>query len=47
MKERRCLQIEKTTRDKLRNLRITSRETYDEVLNRLILIAKEVKNINS
>lgn len=30
------IQISKETRDKLKEKRITSRETYDEVINRLM-----------
>ena len=35
------IQVEKTTLEKLKELRITKRETYDEILNRLILKEKE------
>jgi len=30
------IQIRKETREKLKSLRITKRETYDEIINRLI-----------
>jgi len=36
MKQRTNIQIEHETLDKLKKLRITKRETYDEILNRLI-----------
>lgn len=37
MEKRTTIQIEKTTLEKLKKLRITKRDTYDEILNRLIL----------
>ena len=36
MDKRTTIQIERTTLDKLKKLRITKRETYDEILNRLM-----------
>lgn len=36
IKDRTTIQIEKKTLEKLKKLRITKRETYDEILNRLI-----------
>ena len=42
MDQRTTIQIEKLTLNKLKNLRITKRETYDEILNRLI--KNEVEN---
>ena len=36
MEERTTIQIEKITLEKLKKLRITKRDTYDEILNRLI-----------
>lgn len=36
MEQRTTIQIEKKTLEKLKKLRITKRETYDEILNRLI-----------
>ena len=36
MKKRTTIQIEKNTLERLKKLRITKRETYDEILNRLI-----------
>ena len=36
MEERTTIQIEHKTLKKLKKLRITKRETYDEILNRLM-----------
>ena len=36
MKQRTNIQIEHKTLEKLKKLRITKRETYDEILNRLM-----------
>ncbi len=36
MKQRTNIQIEHETLEKLKKLRITKRETYDEILNRLM-----------
>ncbi len=36
MEKRTTIQIEKKTLDRLKDLRITKRDTYDEILNRLI-----------
>ena len=36
MEQRTNIQIEHKTLEKLKKLRITKRETYDEILNRLI-----------
>ena len=44
MEKRTTIQIEKKTLEKLKKKRITKRETYDEIINRLMEI--EVKNGN-
>ncbi len=36
MKQRTTIQIEHKTLEKMKKLRITKRETYDEILNRLM-----------
>ena len=36
MKERTTKQIERKTLEKMKKLRITKKETYDEIINRLI-----------
>jgi len=36
MEEYTTIQIRKETREKLKALRITKRESYDEIINRLI-----------
>lgn len=36
MKERTTIQIEHKTLEKLKSVRITKRETYDEIINRLL-----------
>ncbi len=36
MEQRTTIQIEHNTLEKLKKLRITKRETYDEILNRLV-----------
>ena len=36
MEQRTTIQIEHKTLEKLKELRITKRETYDEILNRLM-----------
>jgi len=36
MKERTTIQLEHPTLEKLKKLRITKRDTYDEIINRLI-----------
>ena len=36
MEKRTTIQIEHKTLEKLKELRITKRETYDEILNRLV-----------
>ena len=36
MKQRTTIQIEYKTLEKLKKRRITSRETYDEIINRLL-----------
>ena len=41
MEQRTTIQIEKITLEKIKKLRITKRETYDEIINRLM------KNANS
>ena len=43
MDKRTTIQIEHKTLEKLKPLRITKRETYDEIINRLIKYFKEVK----
>lgn len=43
MKQRTNIQIEHKTLEKMKKLRITKRETYDEIINRLM---KETKNDN-
>jgi hypothetical protein len=46
MKQRTNIQIEHSTLEKLRNLKISERETYDELLNRVInSVPKEVLEI--
>ena len=45
MKQRTTIQIEYKTREKLKKQRITKRETYDEVLNRLMKYYKKPLNI--
>jgi len=37
------IQIEKTTREELKERRITNRESYDEVINRLLILTKKDK----
>lgn len=44
MEKRTTIQVGHTTLEKLKPLRITKRETYDEILNRLIKYFKEGKN---
>lgn len=44
MKEPTTIQIEKQTRKKMKKLRITRRETYDEIINRLMNNAINSKN---
>jgi hypothetical protein len=36
MEQRTTIQIERKTLEKLKKLRITKRETYDEIINRLM-----------
>ena len=36
MKQRTTIQVEHTTLDKLKELKIAKRESYDEIVNRLI-----------
>jgi len=36
MEQRTTIQIEKKTLERLKELKITKRDTYDEILNRLI-----------
>jgi hypothetical protein len=36
MQQRTTIQIEKRTLERMKKLRITKRETYDEIINRLI-----------
>jgi len=36
MKQRTNIQIEHKTLEKMKKLRITKRETYDEIINRMI-----------
>lgn len=42
MKERTTIQIERKTLEKLKKARITKRETYDEIINRLMKNADSV-----
>lgn len=44
MEEPTTIQIEKETRKKLKKLRITKRETYDEIIKRLMDNATNTKN---
>ncbi len=44
MEQRTNIQIEHKTLETLKKLRITKKETYDEILNRLIKYFKENKN---
>ena len=44
MNQRTNIQIEHSTLEILKELRITKRETYDEILNRLIKFYKEKKD---
>ncbi|OKY77182.1 MAG: CopG family DNA-binding protein [Candidatus Methanohalarchaeum thermophilum] len=44
MEDPATIQIEKETRKKLKELRITKRGTYDEILNRLMKNATDSKN---
>ncbi|MBU2523338.1 MAG: hypothetical protein KKE23_03550 [Nanoarchaeota archaeon] len=43
MEERTTIQIEHKTLEKMKKLRITKRETYDEIINRLM----KTKNDNN
>jgi hypothetical protein len=43
MRSRTTIQIEGTTLDKLKKFKTTKRDTYDEILNRLMDLAEEVK----
>gem|GEM_PF-1624079 len=38
MEERTTIQIERKTLEKMKKMRITKRETYDEIINRLMKI---------
>jgi len=42
MEERTTIQIERKTLEKMKKLRITKRETYDEIINRLMKYAKKL-----
>ncbi len=42
MKERTTIQIEHKTLEKLKKKRITKRETYDEIINRLMKNADSI-----
>ena len=44
MEQRTTIQIERKTLEKLKKVRITKRETYDEILNRLLNLHNEYKN---
>ncbi|OKY78473.1 MAG: hypothetical protein BTN85_0964 [Candidatus Methanohalarchaeum thermophilum] len=44
MEDPATIQVEKETRKKLKELRITRRGTYDEILNRLMKNATDSKN---
>jgi len=41
MEERTTIQIEHKTLEKMKKLRITKKETYDEIINRLMKKNKE------
>lgn len=41
MEKRTTIQIEHKTLEKMKKMRITKRETYDEIINRLIKKDKE------
>jgi len=45
MEKRTTIQIEHETLEKMKKIRITKKETYDEIINRLMKLAK--KNDNS
>jgi len=47
MEQRTTIQIEHKTLKKLKNCRITKRETYDEIINRLLPNIEETKNDKS
>jgi hypothetical protein len=42
MEQRTTIQIERRTLEKLKKLRIIKRETYDEIINRLMKKVKEL-----
>ena len=42
MNERTTIQIERKTLKKMKKLRITKKETYDEIINRLMKNAKSI-----
>ncbi|OKY77293.1 MAG: CopG family DNA-binding protein [Candidatus Methanohalarchaeum thermophilum] len=44
MEDLATIQVEKETRKRLKELRITKRETYDEILNRLVKNVTNLKN---
>jgi hypothetical protein len=43
MENKTTIQIDKKTLEKLKKLRITKRETYEEILNRLMVIYEKHK----
>ncbi len=43
MEQRTTIQIERETLERMKALRITKRETYDEIINRLIKNAKDIQ----
>jgi len=45
MKQRTTIQIEHKTLKKLKRIRITKRETYDDILNRVMIPYIRVKKI--
>jgi len=43
MEQRTTIQIERETLERMKVLRITKRETYDEIINRLMKNAKDIQ----
>ena len=44
MEKRTTIQIEHETLEKMKKIRITKKETYDEIINRLMKLAKKHDN---
>ena len=42
--ETMIIQLKKTTAKKLKDIKITNRESYDEIINRLLKNQKNVRN---